>query len=753
MADGHRIGTLFAELDLDAAKLTKKQKEIFNDAKQVTEGIEKNYSNLGIKSAAMFDALRQRAVNAYEGIKNSARSTADDRLRAEQALTSRLKQLHEEQYGKSISIIKTLKDNWLGLTAAIYGAYASMQKGIAGLEGIYAAGVKASQLKLALGEISGSAELAAGELDFLRQISDKLGQNFWELVDSYKGVLAASKATNLAGQETRNIFEAVMKASTTLGLSSERTKLTLYAVEQMMSKGKVSSEELRRQMGDLLPGAFSLAAKAMNMTTQEFDKQLKAGTIFSDDFLPKFARALDAKYSGKVNEAMRATNKWKEAVIDLKVSMSESGFLDSAADAIKQITDAIKDQSFQTSMADFAKNIGEVAKSLSSVAKYAGLRSITGTLEQAAQLAKQGQLGMSLKEFASKTFFERQHIVDVMSRPDSDIKNKVRGKIPKGFSDIETNEKSWYQVEKEASETIKKIEKELNYFFGEQDSILSNVDKGLFEYFNDIDKAEKQLKEKRIKTLEDFNLKYEEIGLNQYEMDRLQIERQAQLWLDAGGDKLKVAEYTAQQMRAIDEKMFKDMEKNGTDTFEELGKQIQGWGRTSAKAITDFALKGTSSFGEMIESMISDMVEMFVYQQLMAPMFNMMGAYFGGGANAVMASSPGAGGASMLLPTHDSGGPVSAGRSYFVGTGAQPELFTPGTSGVMTPADKLGGSNTINIFNNVGADVKTSERKTSGGIELDVMIDQAVASKLNKMGSASNKALTQRGVAPQITRR
>jgi hypothetical protein len=87
--------------------------------------------------------------------------------------------------------------------------------------------------------------------------------------------------------------------------------------------------------------------------------------------------------------------------------------------------------------------------------------------------------------------------------------------------------------------------------------------------------------------------------------------------------------------------------------------------------------------------------------------------------------------------------------------GAQPELFTPGSSGVMTPANKLGGSsNTINIINNVGADIQTSERKTAGGMELDVMIDQAVASKLGKRGSSSNKALRQGfGMSSQITRR
>jgi hypothetical protein len=39
------------------------------------------------------------------------------------------------------------------------------------------------------------------------------------------------------------------------------------------------------------------------------------------------------------------------------------------------------------------------------------------------------------------------------------------------------------------------------------------------------------------------------------------------------------------------------------------------------------------------------------------------------------------------------GGAVSAGQSYWVGEKGAPELFTPGASGMITPADKVGGAN------------------------------------------------------------
>jgi hypothetical protein len=48
-----------------------------------------------------------------------------------------------------------------------------------------------------------------------------------------------------------------------------------------------------------------------------------------------------------------------------------------------------------------------------------------------------------------------------------------------------------------------------------------------------------------------------------------------------------------------------------------------------------------------------------------------------------------------------SGGPVAGGSSYLVGERG-PELFTPGTSGSITPNNALGGSTTINVNVNGG---------------------------------------------------
>ena len=47
----------------------------------------------------------------------------------------------------------------------------------------------------------------------------------------------------------------------------------------MISKGKVQAEELRGQLGERLPSAFQLAAKAMGMTTAQLDKFMADGKL------------------------------------------------------------------------------------------------------------------------------------------------------------------------------------------------------------------------------------------------------------------------------------------------------------------------------------------------------------------------------------------------------------------------------------------------------------------------------------------
>lgn len=128
MAIGHPIGTVFVELDLDPSRYMKGQQQLLKDATSASTILEQNFKNLGIKSAAHYDLLRSKIQLSYDAILKNAKSTANDIIRAEEAKHARLKAINEEQYGKQISLIDSLRKNWLAVSAAVIGAYMAVQK-------------------------------------------------------------------------------------------------------------------------------------------------------------------------------------------------------------------------------------------------------------------------------------------------------------------------------------------------------------------------------------------------------------------------------------------------------------------------------------------------------------------------------------------------------------------------------------------------------------------------------------------------
>lgn len=123
-----------------------------------------------------------------------------------------------------------------------------------------------------------------------------------------------SKFTNslsLAGvgiDKARRIFEQFAGAARVLNLSPERTSGMFLALEQMVSKGTVSMEELRRQLGDHLPGALNLAAKAMGYGQNELKKfmdEVKRGNVDSKELVEKLGELVYLRTKDLVPQSLQ----------------------------------------------------------------------------------------------------------------------------------------------------------------------------------------------------------------------------------------------------------------------------------------------------------------------------------------------------------------------------------------------------------------------------------------------------------------
>jgi len=153
---------------------------------------------------------------------------------------------------------------------------------------------------------SGSAKEGAANLGYLTEVSDRLGLNQMAATEGFRTFNGALMDMGFTGQQTRTMFEGVATASTAMGLSADDAKGVYLALGQIMSKGKVSAEELRGQIGERLPGAFQMAAKAMGMTTQQLDKMMQDGKLLSKNFIIPFTNELQKSFEGALPVAVNS---------------------------------------------------------------------------------------------------------------------------------------------------------------------------------------------------------------------------------------------------------------------------------------------------------------------------------------------------------------------------------------------------------------------------------------------------------------
>ncbi|WP_232629166.1 tape measure protein [Methylobacterium sp. Leaf118] len=211
-------------------------------------------------------------------------------------------------------------------------------------------------IEASLRAATGSTEAAQSAMAFVRSESDRLGLSLGSTAKDFTSFAAATRGTELEGEKTRKVFSAVAEAGTVLGLSADDMSGALLALSQMASKGTVSSEELRGQLGERLPGAFNIAAKAMGVTTSELGKMLEQGQVLASDFLPKFADAMHEAFGPEAANASKNLqanlNRLQTAVTDLFLAAGKGGLTEALNDAVRQTT------AFLRSSQDTAAGVG-----------------------------------------------------------------------------------------------------------------------------------------------------------------------------------------------------------------------------------------------------------------------------------------------------------------------------------------------------------------------------------------------------------
>jgi tape measure domain-containing protein len=209
-----------------------------------------------------------------------------------------------------------------------------------------------------LNAVTPSAEEARASNELLLGLMEKYNVPLQSARDGFTKLYASMAPAGFSGDEIRDLFTGITKAAATFGMSADKVDRVNYAFAQMASKGQVMSEELKGQLGDVLPGAMALFAEAAGFkgpkAIQDFSAALEEGAykgqamvallknvtvVMNKEFGPG-AEGAALTFQGVMNRMQNSMTLFYEAFEPVAV-----GFLNTVVvpmtNGIKQLTDGL----------------------------------------------------------------------------------------------------------------------------------------------------------------------------------------------------------------------------------------------------------------------------------------------------------------------------------------------------------------------------------------------------------------------------
>ncbi|AMO44104.1 tail length tape-measure protein [Roseobacter phage DSS3P8] len=351
--------------------------------------IRHNAAQAQAAAAARAHAVQQRALSASSNqVGREMRAISAEARAAEHALaraTGGMRGLENAFSGtfQAGSLFRTM------LGSITFGSFIS---------NVFQAGDALDQFRVTMEVATGSTRASMGEMDYINDVASRLGVSLSSARDNYSKFAISSNIAGVAAADTRKIFESVSTAMAVLGKGTEDQNLAFMALEQMMSKGKVSSEELRRQLGERLPGAVNMMAQALGVGVDALQDMLKAGEINSADALPKFADILMDRFGpGLEQAAKRAGNnlqKLRNEITFFLEETAQSGFMQELSVQFRKLTDTLAGGAG----VDAARKLGE---GLAYAAKIGGdaIVWLVENLDTVGKVIKAIAIGVLVKQF------------------------------------------------------------------------------------------------------------------------------------------------------------------------------------------------------------------------------------------------------------------------------------------------------------------------------------------------------------------
>jgi len=270
----------------------------------------------------------------------------------------------------TLSYLQRIKGELLAIAATYGGIYA-----VGGaIKSIYDTSVLFAKAESRFSVFfKNDATAVEGEVEFIKKLSDDLKLNFEATLDEYSKFISGMDATQVPLDDIRKTFEGFATAARVGRISTEDFSGVMRALTQIFSKQKLSSEELRQQIGDRLPGAVKRTADALKISTADLEKAMEQGNV-SYEAAILLANNLYETYSSNVAQALNAPDaaleEFRNTMTEIRKEIADGGFIDILTQGLKAITAELKKPEIRQGILDLVNGFSQIIKLLINMIQY-----------------------------------------------------------------------------------------------------------------------------------------------------------------------------------------------------------------------------------------------------------------------------------------------------------------------------------------------------------------------------------------------
>jgi len=358
------------EWERQLAEAERQARATADAAEAASRAISDAFRNVGVRSAAELEGQIDQVRNSMNVLRTTGNLTGNQLQEAMRGGANRIRDLEREL--RRVNGQLTLADQAADLLRGSLGQITAgnlIADGIGflvnkvkelGVEFVKTL-VSTQQLRKGLQAIYGDAEIARAQFDFLKKSATNAGVAVGELQPAFLKFSAATKSSGIPLAQTNELFAQLTRSSAALGVSSEGVTGALEALGQMASKGTVSMEELRQQLGDRLPGALSLVAKGVGITEAQLVKLVENGGLRAEDLFDALTKSLQG-VQGSTEGLLPEYNKLKNVLTGAAQAAGDSIWVSVLTSGLQALTFVAKQVA--KIFADIFEGVGLIGKGI-----------------------------------------------------------------------------------------------------------------------------------------------------------------------------------------------------------------------------------------------------------------------------------------------------------------------------------------------------------------------------------------------------